>query len=89
MDVLATAMGKLDNPGRVKGVSGKVSAKKFFGKKRRTKAQKVEPQKAETIEEIEARVYARLSKDFQSKFELLTSQLEAAQGSRDLSQQRV
>ena len=89
MDVLATAMGKLDNPGRVKGVSEKVSAKKFFGKKRRTKAQKAEPQRAETIEEIEARVYARLSKDFQSKSELLTSQLEAAQESRDLSQQKV
>ena len=85
MDVLATVMGKLDNPSRVKGVSGKFPQKRFLGKKRRTKAQKAEPQRAETIEEIEARVYARLSKDFNSKFELLTSQLEAAQGSRDLS----
>ena len=75
---------KLDNPGRVVGVPGKVGAKKCFGKKRRTK-----PPKRESTEEIEARVYARLSADFQSQFALLTSQLEAAQGSRDLSQQRV
>ena len=84
MDILATALGKLDNPGRVVGVPGKVGAKKFFGKKCRTK-----PPKRESTEEIEARVYARLSADFQSQFALLTSQLEAAQGSRDLSHQKV
>ena len=40
MDILATALGKPDNPGRVVGVPGKVGAKKFFGGKRRTKPPK-------------------------------------------------
>ena len=84
MDILATALGKPDNPGRVVGVLGKVGAKKVFGKKRRTK-----PPKRESTEEVEARVYARLSAEFQSQFDLLTSQLKAVQGSRDLSQQKV
>ena len=35
MDILATSLGRLDNPSRVVGVSGTVGAKEFFGPKKR------------------------------------------------------
>ena len=54
MDILATALGRLDNLGQVVGVSGRVGQKKFFGKKK----QEVSRSSVST-EEIDAVVEAR------------------------------
>lgn len=68
MDILATALGKPDYPGRVVGEPGRVSAKKYFGKKARA------PTRRETAEEIEARVYARVAATFEARFAMLEEQ---------------
>ena len=53
MDILATALGRPDYPGRVVGEPGRVTARNFFGKKSRTKTPR------ETPEEMEARLNAK------------------------------
>lgn len=84
MDILATSLGRLDNPSRVVGVSGRVGAKEFFGPKKRV----VSRPKMST-EELDAMVNARVDErmeeresQWQMRFEYLASQLEALQASQ-------
>ena len=84
MDILEPSLGRLDNPSRVVGVSGTVGLKEFFGPKKRV----VSRSKMST-EEFDAMVDARVDErmderesQWQTKFEYLTSQLEALQASQ-------
>lgn len=83
MDILVTALGKTDNPGRVVGKPGRVRASEFFGKKVARSTTK-----KETRKEMQARIYAEAVADAESRYALFWSNVEAFQAFQQ-SQQKV
>ena len=81
MDILATTIGKPDNPSRVRGESNTVTASKYFGrtssswKKNEVTQEFLSQLKTEFKDEVKDEVKAEVEANFEARFALLQDQM--------------
>lgn len=76
-DILTSALGTAEHPGRVRGVGGMVGFKKIFGKKTRLTVDEIQSQMDERANEIRS----ELRSEMLMMMEQFRSQHESAKGS--------